>query len=261
MELYVGTQKECKSPLSVSSGLVIYVHNHTYTLTEEDNGLQVQPGTQTDIAVDRMFVKKQPSPYSDCYEQNTVVSGSENKLISRTVNLTGIYTQQYCLQLCYQDFLIEFCDCYDHILPHFNPENKQPCPKFIDSLYNCQYLIKRLFYNGKNDGHCLKECPKECDYIKYDTTISNSEYPSASYLEYLNAYLPANFTKKGQDDEKTIERSSLLAVNVFYPSSSYTKITEEPSVSIVTDVLPNVGGDLGLFLGNLGWLLIYLSLG
>jgi hypothetical protein len=223
-------------------------------LTEEDNGLQVQPGTQTDIAVDRMFVKKHSKPYSDCFEQkvseNLQRSDVDSELIFRTINLTGIYTQQYCLQLCYQNFLIEFCDCYDHILPNFNPPDKQPCPKFIDSLYNCQYLIKRLFYNGKNDGHCLKDCPKECDYIKYDTTISNSEYPSDSYLEYLNAYLPDNFTKKGTEDEKTIDKTSLLAVNVFYPSSSYTKITEEPSVSIVTDVLPNVGGDLGLFLGN-----------
>lgn len=54
MELYVGTQDECKSPLSTASGLIAYVHNHTYTLTEEDNGLLVKPGTETYIALDRV---------------------------------------------------------------------------------------------------------------------------------------------------------------------------------------------------------------
>jgi len=35
MELYVGSQNECRSPLSTISGLAVYVHNSTYTLTEE----------------------------------------------------------------------------------------------------------------------------------------------------------------------------------------------------------------------------------
>ena len=68
MELYVGSQNECKSPLSTISGLAVYVHNSTYTLTEEDNALQIQPGRQADIMVDRTFISKKEYPYSDCYK-------------------------------------------------------------------------------------------------------------------------------------------------------------------------------------------------
>jgi hypothetical protein len=46
MQLYVGSQEECRSPLSSTSGLILYVHNDKYTLTEEDNGINVQPGTE-----------------------------------------------------------------------------------------------------------------------------------------------------------------------------------------------------------------------
>jgi hypothetical protein len=123
MELFVGSQDECKSPLSSTSGLVIYVHNHAYTLTEEDNGIQVQPGTEATIAVDRTTVKKLPRPYSDCFQSLETVNIKNVDLIKRTLNLTNIYTQQYCLQLCYQDFLMKYCDCFDHTLPNFKPEN------------------------------------------------------------------------------------------------------------------------------------------
>lgn len=44
LEMYIGSEEECKSPLSTSSGLSVYVHNSTYTLTEEDNAILTQPG-------------------------------------------------------------------------------------------------------------------------------------------------------------------------------------------------------------------------
>lgn len=43
MEMYIGNQSECKSPLSTTSGISVYVHNSTYTLTEEDNAILVEP--------------------------------------------------------------------------------------------------------------------------------------------------------------------------------------------------------------------------
>ena len=252
LELYVGSQNECKSPLSTISGLVVYVHNSSYTLTEEDNALQVQPGTQADIMVDRTFIQKLPHPYSDCFKNVESLGKTPSDLLKRTIEYSKIYTQQYCLQLCYQDFLIEFCHCYDYQLPGFNTsEDIQPCPKFIDSLYNCQYLIKRLFYNGKNDAHCLQECPKECDYIQYDTTVSYIDFPSEDYLSLLKDHLPESkkYLDEARLEAKDISRESVLAVNVFYPSDSLTKITEEPKTTIIDTVMPNIGGHLGLFLG------------
>lgn len=131
MELFVGSQEDCKSPLSSTSGLVIYVHNHAYTLTEEDNGIQVQPGTEATIAVDRTTVKKLPKPYSDCFQSLNDIDPKYADLIERTMNLTNIYTQQYCLQLCYQNFLIKFCDCFDHTLPNFKYDGNKVLNYFL----------------------------------------------------------------------------------------------------------------------------------
>lgn len=50
------------------------------------------------------------------------------------------------------------------------------------------------------------------------------------------------------DDSGVIDQKSILAVNVFYTSPSYMKITEKPSI-LVYDLMPNIGGTMGLFLG------------
>ena len=58
------------------------------------------------------------------------------------------------------------------------------CPKFIDSIYNCVYLIKRLFYNGENDDHCEDDCPRECDYTTYDSTVYSTQFPSSGIKKF-----------------------------------------------------------------------------
>jgi hypothetical protein len=242
LELFVGFKPVCSAPLSSTAGLMLYIHNETYTLTEEDNAILIRPGTEANIAIDRTFFTKLSKPYGDCIDPGNIEVTSKSNLIKQTIALTGIYTQQYCLQLCYQEFLLQYCNCYDHTLPKYEPKNRRSCPKFIDSLYNCQYLIKRLFYNGKNDRHCLKDCPSECEFIQYDTTVSTAIYPTESYLRMLNMNEKSskffnNVSKltSSVDPTKTqvptyyqLDEDSVLAVNIFYERDAYTKITERP---------------------------------
>ena len=248
LELFIGNQKDCQSPLSTTSGLIVYIANNTYTLTEEDDAIQIKPGTEANIAITTTTVNKLPHPYSDCFEseEKAKALSKNTALITNTTKLTKIYTQQYCLQLCYQNFIMEFCDCYDHTLPNFDPDGYEACPKFIDSLYNCQYLIKRLFYNGKNDEHCIKECPKECDYTSYSNTISYRKYPTQSYFEMMK-YLKEN-KKISLNGNLEPANESMLALNVFYETSVIKAITEHEAITTMIFV-SNIGGYIGLFLG------------
>ena len=108
-----GSQNECKSPLSTISGLAVYVHNSTYTLTEEDNALQIQPGRQADIMVERTFISKKEHPYSDCYKSVDSLGKKASHLLLRTIEYSKTYTQQYCLQLCYQvNDMFNFIFCH-----------------------------------------------------------------------------------------------------------------------------------------------------
>ncbi len=124
LEVYIGDSQQCKSPLSISSGLSVYVHNSTYTITENDNAILVQPGTTTSIEIEPSLMKHLQSPYSDCFFEVNEESLKSSVLINKTVYFNEIYNQQYCLDLCFQDYLIEFCGCYDYSLPNYYPESK-----------------------------------------------------------------------------------------------------------------------------------------
>ena len=144
-------------------------------------------------------------------------------------------------------------------------EGLEICSKFIDSIYNCEYIVKRLFYNGKNDQHCLDDCPRECEYVEYETTVYNSKFPSeGEYLLFeLILFEPKSnllillffkgykgFLKTRLDNEKSFQNSSdgIVAINVFYRDSKLNKKEEEPALTN-SIFISQLGGALGFFLG------------
>lgn len=113
----------CRSPFSSTFGMVVYVHNVSNSISEETNGIQIAPGSETNIAVDRTFLVRKPSPYSDCV-QNNISASAPNDIARNTFIINnGTYSQQVCLQLCEQNFLVQNFKCYDERLPFIN-DNK-----------------------------------------------------------------------------------------------------------------------------------------
>ena len=232
--MYIGSPDECRSPLSTTSGLSVYVTNHTYALTEEDDAISVMPGAEANVAIDRTFLKKLPYPYSQCLKWPCDQEcQARSKYVRQTIELSKAYTQQYCMQLCFRTFLIHLCNCTEK-LPNFNQSNVEICPKFIDSIYNCEYFVRRLFYDSKDEKLCQDQCPKECDYISYTTTVSNALFPSDGYNQLLKSryMLPIDY------------RESSVALNVFYKSSQLISISEKPA-NTVDKYFAELGGALG----------------
>jgi len=199
----------------------------------------IKPGYHANIALERTLISKLPQPYSDCF---SIDSDSEmNELVSGTLQFSEVYTQQYCLQLCFQRFLERICGCYDNSVPNYRSDKYEACPKFVDSLYNCQYLVKRIFYNGENDNECFEKCPKECETIQFKTTVSYSSYPTYAYLQRLRQYKRGN-----SSDNIEFSNKSVLSFNIYYNSDKYMEINEEPDMLWI-DLIPEVGGKVKLF--------------
>jgi hypothetical protein len=238
-EFYLGNENECKSPFSASSGLSVYIHSPTFTLTEDvSNNILVEPGTHSSIGLTVTKIKKLSKPFSDCFDDNKV-NRDTNTLVGKTISLIGNYEQDYCLELCHQYYLIDYCNCYQNILTNFKPNNLKLCPKLIDSLYSCEFLINEIFYNNKNDADCLKKCPKECEFFNYEpNVISKSKYPSNEYFDFLKI-LKLN---------KTSNKSRLISLNIYIGVSSFNKITESQSYGR-SRLLGDIGGTMGLFIG------------
>ena len=101
-------------------------------------------------------------------------------------------------------------------------------------------------------NECTKECPLECDSMSFDFTISSLTFPTDQmYAKFKADKTYYDGIKSSLDiDLSTYElfKESYLALNIFYPSTQFTKITISPKTSVI-DLISNVGGSIGIFLG------------
>ena len=158
LELFIGKQSECKSPFSLTSGLELFIHNHTYQINEENFGIQASVGTHTSIGVERTIISRLSNPYSDCVDKENTNKFVNNFVKQYFPSLEG-YTHETCMQLCYQDTLKQNYSCIDEFLPFLNKQAEKYCGKIHDSLDN------EKFYNIEANKECSSLCPVDCEQV------------------------------------------------------------------------------------------------
>ncbi|RNA22233.1 acid-sensing ion channel 1 isoform X2 [Brachionus plicatilis] len=261
MELYIGNA-DSSSPMSLTTGVILFINNQTSPVRITDPGIELSPGTQTNIAVNRMFIYKLPQPYSDCVE-NTAQSSLDHKdnLVQMTFEMNHNYTQSFCLELCYESYLLNECNCSDGDITDLIGNYSDPCHADKQSLL-CFYDMKSKFFDWNFNENCKMSCPIECERVTFKiASLSTAVFPSLFYEKILlnNSFIKQKFKidskSLGQeyDDESTGYyedfRKSLLSVNIYYDTDTYEKVTETPETSFGT-LLANLGGQFGLFLGK-----------
>ena len=58
VELFLGKSKDCANPYSKTNGLVLYIHNSSFMVTEElmQNGIEIPMGTETNVGITTEFL-------------------------------------------------------------------------------------------------------------------------------------------------------------------------------------------------------------
>ena len=111
--------------------MAVYIHNSSYNVTEEFNGIELEPGAETNIAIDRTVYSKQPKPYSVCIQTGEQLDSDASRFAIQTVEKFAKYNQVTCMQLCYQNYLLNKFNCYDRLLPYYN--NSVPVNIFVSN--------------------------------------------------------------------------------------------------------------------------------
>ena len=215
-----------------SDGLRVFVHNSSIEPTDSD-GFYVEPGKASFVAVERTFVSKQPHPYSECKDLSSF--SSEFYDYFKANNKT--YRQKDCIFFCFQKRVILNCSCYNL----YHPRLFDATPCVSRRQVDCVDRQYGLFKSSEIDEECLSQCPLECESIDYDLTISSAAYPTRNYFEFNKDYF------NGTRDFEEL-RSSLYKINIFYPNLGYVELEELPQTSVI-DLLSNIGGTMGLYIG------------
>ena len=228
-----------KYSFAFSEGMRVFVHNNSI-IPSFSEGVNVEPAKITDIAIQRTFIQKEPYPYSDCIDLNNFDSDYYKFIIG----LNRTYRQQDCFDLCLQKKIIENCSCYDMNYPKII--NSTPC-KFENM--ECTQDVYKFFKNNKIDKGCLEQCPLECESIKYDLLLSNNAVLSRQGYELFKSSIDYFIHTNGEYNLTYEEmKQRYLFLNIYYSELSYIKISESPKTSII-DLLSNLGGTMGLFVG------------
>ena len=196
--------------------------------------LKASPGADSDFIINRNFFKKISSPYGSCMAEN--FSSNLHDHIVNTLNIT--YSQEYCFSLCIQKQIILNCSCASDYLPKFN--NTSSCNSATDAF--CFNILINNF--GDNNKYCNDECPFECNSIGFEITTNYGLYPTNKYADMLTK----NLYNKGIVVNNTDVAKSFAKFNVYYNSMTYKSIVEKQQYVFV-DLLSNIGGTLGLYLG------------
>jgi len=209
-------------------GLRIIIHNKTddpkYYMGFSHNGFNIAPGLDYQISVKRIFSYKLGLPYNNCLKDVESIDSFDSDLYRFMIQSTNYsYGQTDCLSYCAAKL----------ILNQFNITNKIDRWENIVSE-NLKYgeTAQTVYLDMQRKGiyAICPDCPEECDLIQYEITHS--------------------FTKLSTQYElfKNFSTENLVYFTIFYESPQYTVIDQIAKMDVF-DLISNIGGNLGLFIG------------
>ena len=230
--LYLPAGENPKS-YAYDEGFKMFIHNSTEK-PYFAGGIGLGLSKSHDIIIEREFVNNYPYPYSSCLS----LEAFDSTYFRFIKNLNGVYRQQDCLELCYQQQIAQKCNCYS--LYYINMFDVAPC--LTNDEIDCANEQYEAFKWSDNKKECFELCPKECSSINYGVFASSTNYPSDSFYDSMKETFNFNFERNASIRER------LLVVNIFYSELAYTVISESPKYTII-DLFSKLGGFLGLFAG------------
>jgi hypothetical protein len=226
-------------PAYPSEGLKIFIHNGT-EFGSNDVEIFMETGKQVKIDLHKTLTYRQPSPYSDCQDLSSFKSEIYDYIKSTN---NGEYRQKKCFNLCFQKYIMDNCQCFYTYFPIFDyVYQKQIKPCADQNQTFCLNEVGVEFSNNIKEI-CANECPLECEYITYETSMSQLDYPSRQHFDDLKKRFKEYENMSIDEYKKTHFR-----LNIHFKSSEYTEIREMPKTSAI-ELISNLGGVLGIFLG------------
>jgi hypothetical protein len=249
LEFFVGDPSQNTNFLSFDTGFVIYIDNHGLDSTSIE-GIKLAGGYATNIILNKYTISQIPKPYSECTSDlNTIDSyGSECYKKTFSFSKKNTYSFMDCYSMCFQKYLGQLCNC-QNAKPYFDNMRKCGLNKLIFNIdYECQTGLWFQFSNNTNMfDEC--DCPLQCETTNYKYTTSFSKFPSYFYARKLienNALIKSRFSHKNITYQDLA--NSLIAVDIFFDELKTTSINSSVKMNLV-DLIANIGGALGLFLG------------
>jgi hypothetical protein len=203
---------------SIYKGIGIVIHNNSfdpgYYFGISNENVNIIPGFFTDIQIRRKFNHKLGHPYSNCLEDVSLIDSYDSDLYRFILNNTKYaYRQNDCFNYCLGREYYKFNNItnkIDHVFNAIQDLNDLKSEEFYKMI---DAIINNI---------CLSSCPLECDSVTYELSLSSMKFSDGN--------------------------ENITGFNAYYADSTYTTITELAKQEFL-DLISNIGGNLGLFIG------------
>ena len=242
-----------------SNGIRVLIAPSNTLAALGNSGYDVPPGASTSIGFDITEHIRLSEPYSEC-------RSTESMQLEGNV----AYSFVECRNICVHKIVIRECGCYPtRYIMRSKRKDVPPCIGQSTSTrgsgtFECQ---ERVLAHIEQTVDYKKECNCHwpCEETTYSNTLSHSQWPSRdsvkSFLEntienhpkrtQLKAYMHyQELLSQNASDEDIYKwvTSHFLRLNVF-ANSDIVSVREQKPMYSLTDLLCQVGGCLGLWVG------------
>ncbi|XP_075193909.1 bile acid-sensitive ion channel [Anomaloglossus baeobatrachus] len=206
----------------VDAGITFVIHSPMIPPRFDGLGLHCPTGMHAHASIRHFKTITQEHPWGEC---NPALVPAYQE----------VYSTYGCLQECKSSYIQKECGCLPFLLPGIGKE----CD--LQRFYNCVYpTLSRL---EKEElctvGMYNSTCPVPCEETDYPATLSYSTFPSEKAADYLSTKLNKN---------ASYMRDNLVYIDIKYHELNF-KITKQQKALTSTELLSNVGGQMGLFCG------------
>ncbi|GBL76338.1 Acid-sensing ion channel 4 [Araneus ventricosus] len=239
--------------ITPSAGIRIVVHNPYEDPNPVQDGINLNPGYETQISITKSSIKRLPAPYRDqCYDYK-----------SNNGNRNSTNSQFNCIRECMQQTNQELCGCIDPFIP--TKVEASRCDLHNSSQMSC--LDGLVGDMNKNGLPC--HCPLPCMSTTYDVKTTSAKLkftrihsmvsslkikgdPQCDQSEFFNtdsrmgnrSSIP-NRKKRFREYSQAESRTKL---KLFYASLDHTIYAQKAMFSD-SELYAHLGGHLGLWLG------------
>lgn len=231
-----------------SSGFQVFIFNSKKYLKTEYYipRTAIKPGSEVNIEIKRRFIHKLPRPYSECdIDLRTATIDSVDSELYREIFLSNYSYEQFnCLHRAYRRKVFKDCKCVVELSDDVREEAKMCSTKEEQA---CRISIEQSFQIKKFDGIFDDQCPLECNINELDMRLSTESFPSFQYGKYLLKN-NINFKRPNRTYDLVDVRKSVARVNFYFTKLGHEILEEKESMTLV-NLLANMGGILGVFLG------------
>ena len=212
------------APTQESAGIKVMLHHHEEPPLIKEYGLAIPPGSEAYISTRALELHNLGTPYlnSNC--------------TSRPLNATEYYSQVACTLECHAEIIHSACNCKQSHMPQDNME--------VCSLFDHRYCTEPEIQNIHKGVHDEKIkncwCVEACSSTSYSYSLSKAEYPSIAAAQNILEHT----------DLKDIDsiKDNFILLHVFFETLAVEIVQKVPAYT-TTNLLGDVGGNLGLFIG------------